>query len=266
MRDVPSSMVRSQAGAPCMSDIMCAPLACDQSVAGGVCTGPCMDGPQPSEAAQCGGAGATCLSRGDGPEAESICARACRPSMNSGCRQGFVCTGFWFTHQDGEPDSPGCFPFCQSDAQCGDGQRCNPRSGQCGMRGFDPTKLADGLACEPVAPGADDPCRGFCVAIDGNQPSKGICASFINLATTQECPDEPLLMQPVGRGGSDNLGLCLFRSCNATQCCPAALTCEDIGMGGDGGCLPVHDPNMPAIECTVARDGGLGSETGVDAR
>lgn len=35
-----------------------------------------------------------------------------------GCRDGYVCTYFWYAQPAEEEESPGCFPFCTSDAQC----------------------------------------------------------------------------------------------------------------------------------------------------
>ena len=93
---------------------------------------------------------------------------------------------------------------------------------------------------------------------------RGICGSFIDLARTQQCPDDPT-MQPLGRGGEDNLAICLFRSCSETHCCGAGLVCENIGMP-EGACLPIDDPQNPNIECTIVRDAGTTTDAQPDAR
>jgi hypothetical protein len=200
---------------------------------------------QANESAQCGGAGTTCLATDQG---DSFCAQSCRAGgAATGCRPGFVCTGLWFAQAGGEADSAGCFPWCQSDAECNGGQRCNPRTGQCGELGFNPMGLPDGSPCPVSDPSA---CRGACLRVS-ESGSTGVCGSFIDLARTRECPDgmgvEPL------NPGRDNLALCAFRQCSASQCCPAGLVCE--GDADLGVCVP-DDPMTPNIGCATGGDAG----------
>ena len=167
----------SRAGLECMDDSMCSGLTCDTQVAGGACTGPCMNGTPASEAMQCGGTGSTCLTAGDGAEAESFCARRCTAgTMNSGCRAGFVCTGFWASHAGGMPDTAGCVPFCTNDMQCVSGQRCNTRTGECSMTGANPMGLPDGAPRRLPAMGQPDPFSGACAP--GRDPGRAGMRGF----------------------------------------------------------------------------------------
>jgi hypothetical protein len=80
--------------------------------------------------------------------------------------------------------------------------------------------------------------------------STGICGSFINTATQSACPDEPTLIEPIARHGTDNLGLCLFRSCSASRCCPSGLVCEADSPGATEGTCSTGSPTTPTIACT----------------
>lgn len=93
----------------------------------------------------------------------------------------------------------------------------------------------------------------------------GICGSFINVATTTACPDEPTLLQPLGRSGSDNLGLCILRTCSATQCCPSGLVCEVQQVGDTEGLCVFDEPTFPHIGCEAETDAGATGDGGTDA-
>ncbi len=247
----------SRAGLECMDDSMCNGLTCDTEVVGGACTGTCMNGTPASEAMQCGGAGSTCLTAGDGAEAESFCTKRCTAgTMNSGCRAGFVCTGFWASHMGGTPDTPGCVPFCANDMQCRSGQRCNPRNGECSMTGPNPMGLPDGAPCRLPAMGQPDPCRGSCFTVV-DSGTMGICGSIIDLARVRECPEDPMNIEPLAPPSGDNLAFCLFRNCSATQCCSGGTVCE--GEDGTGFCT-IDDPMTPNIACEAGADAGAPSD------
>ncbi len=252
--DVPR--VPSRAGLPCIDDTMCGILTCDTTVAMGICTGMCNNGSAASEAAQCGGSGGTCVSIGDEPMSTTLCTKSCRATAASGCRPGYVCTGFWYTHAGAMPDAPGCMPQCSDDLHCNAGERCNVRTGACGMMGSDPTKLADGQACTLPAMGEPSPCRGICFTVSSTDRTRGVCGSFIDLSTVMECPDDPMNVQPLGRMGADNKGLCIFLSCSATNCCPEGMTCQGAAGAADGTCSPVRDPIATVIACTGSGDAG----------
>lgn len=255
-RATPSEPPAVRCGLPCQSTDDCGgTLHCDTSVREGFCTGSCMGGTFVEETAQCGGPGSTCLSLGDGEVAIRGCAKACRATMNSGCRRGFVCTGYWYTHADRLPDAPGCVPFCTLDTHCIMGERCNVRTGRCGTSSVDETKLADGLPCVPVLPGEASACRGFCVAVNRNDASEGLCASFVDLAVNEQCPDEPDLIAVDHGLGQDNLGICMKRRCSPTQCCPGAMSCEQTA-GTMGECMPSDDPARVTIGCLMDADAG----------
>jgi len=252
-----SGVSRSRAGSRCTEDRECEPLTCDRTVLEGLCTATTcyQTTSQANEAAQCGGIGATCLTEGDGAQANAYCLQACVPSTFPSCRPGHVCTGFWYTHRGGMPDSPGCFPFCAEDAHCNAGERCNERTGKCQMAVPNPALLADGQPCRIPSPMDPSPCKGLCLRVVTGNPI-GLCGSFVDLARTTQCPDDPMAIQPLGRTGMDNLGVCIFRRCSATQCCPAGLVCEGEG---DPGTCSVDDPLEPNVACDG--DGGMRDAT-----
>ncbi len=257
----------SRAGLACDGDGGCGELLCDRSVRGGTCTGPCTNnGVLVSEQQQCGGAGATCLSFGDAPDARSQCTSACRPSRAGSCRSGFICTGYWYTHEGATPDTPGCAPFCTSDAHCPEGERCNARTGACSATGSDETRIADGLPCVVPAAGEPSPCRGLCFDTSLSRSGLGLCGSLVDLSARPTCGD-PALSEPIGRLGADNLGICLFRRCDATRCCPSGLRCF-VAFAGDseGSCDRDHgEPMQPSIACDAADAGDAGEDSAADA-
>ncbi len=262
---VDSGISPSRAGLACNDDTMCGTLTCDTSVAMGICTGMCNNGSAASEAAQCGGSGSTCVSIGDEPQSTTLCTKSCRATATSGCRPGYVCTGFWYTHAGAMPDAPGCMPQCSANSHCNAGETCNVRTGQCGMMGSDPTKLADGQACTPAAMGQPSPCRGICFTVSSTDRTRGVCGSFIDLSTVMECPDDPMNVQPLGRMGADNKGLCIFRGCSATNCCPGGMTCQGAAGAADGTCSPVRDPMATVIACGAGPDAGADSGVRADS-
>jgi hypothetical protein len=107
--------------------------------------------------------------------------------------------------------------------------------------------------------GQPSPCRGICFVVSSTDRTHGVCGSFIDIALTQECPDEPMVVQPRAPMG-DNLAICIFRDCSATQCCPRGMTCEGSMPGATmGACFPIDDPMSPNVACT-----GGGSDGGTD--
>lgn len=237
-----------RAGQPCMTDFDCGGLSCDTSVPGGTCTSACTNSSSVDrEQAQCGGTGTTCLATSD---VDAACVQACiaaqgnRPSR---CRSGFVCTGLWFAQASGMPDSNGCFQFCSRDADCQPGVQCNPRTGRCGEMPENPMGLADGTPCAVSDPSA---CRGTCFQVS-QTGSTGICGSFIDLERTRDCPDG-MGVEPLTPGG-DNLGLCIFRRCDESICCPRGTVCE--GDGGASGFCTIDTPESPNIACSVGDAG-----------
>lgn len=237
----------SRAGLTCAMDGECgAALTCDVDIPGGFCTAECTDGTQASERSQCGGAGSTCLSYGDGDEAISYCTRTCTPTARPGtagaCRPGQACTGWWFTHETYEPDAVGCDLFCTADSQCG-AERCNLRTGECG-EAADMAARADGEPCDPTVetgtPARNRQCRGICFQI-GDMPSQGQCGSHIDLTVTPRCPDAPERIAPEAPTDDagerlDNLGECLFKTCATNADCTAPLTCLPAMNGAPPTC------------------------------
>ncbi len=242
--DVPST----RAGAPCTNpDPMggvdrasCgAALRCLPTESTPACSLDCFDSASQSvERAMCGGGSSTCLTLGDRPDEESFCALACDPAARPGapgsCRAGFVCTGWWFTHASGRADAPGCAGFCARDADCPAGLRCNTREGLCGTRLPDPTRLPDGSPCDPTVtelpPGEtfrrNTQCRGMCLDAADFSPHQGICGSYLDLAVSSSCPDDPARVLPLTGPDPDNLALCVERSCARNADCRAPLVCR----------------------------------------
>jgi hypothetical protein len=144
-----------------------------------------------------------------------------------------VCTGFWFSQNGGVPDSPGCYPFCQNDAECvgvvnGDAGTmfCNNRTGRCSNTGVNPTLRADGEPCNPmeISTTGRAQCRGLCFAVSAADRTRGNCGSFLNIQVTPTCPDRPTEIQPITRA-NDNQGICIFRTCMRNADCTSPHVC-----------------------------------------
>jgi hypothetical protein len=220
------------AGRRCAGDEDCNSnlLICDTSSPQAICTATCtQSADQRIEAAQCGGNITTCL--GDGVNF-ATCTRACRAmrdgEANGGCADNRVCTGLWISRANGG-DRTGCYPHCQVDGDCTLQTRCNPRTGACGQPA-DNRKLADGEPCTGV-----DDCRGLCIATSTTGGTGAQCASFINLALTQLCPDDPQNIFPAWPTG-DDLGICVFKSCTSNNDCTPPLSCR-VAITGSLACI-----------------------------
>ncbi len=234
------------AGGTCTT-AMCGPggaLLCTTLAAGGYCTQDCTPGSTPEERSQCGGDGSTCLTGSPFSSAGAgICTRTCNTAATSeatgGCRAGMVCTGFWFNQTSGLPDDPGCFPHCQTDAHCTgtvfsgtSTPRCNVRTGLCSNVPLNLALTVDGNACDPAAIEGSGvgTCRGTCFNVDSD-PTHGVCGSYINLAVTPSCPDNPSFIQPLA-APDDNRALCLLKACANNSGCTTPLRCVYPERGG----------------------------------
>lgn len=258
--------VPTRASGPCTSDDDCAGLSCDDTVGGGFCSADCTNSAsQVTEQRQCG-RGGTCLSIGD-EDPTTFCARACTPSARTeatgACRAGTICTSWWYTHADDE--TPGCDVFCATDANCLTGEHCHPRTGFCEDTAPSTTLRADGEACNPqMEPdqGPSTQCRGICFAVsDEMHPREGICGSLVNLGVTTRCPDLPDRIFPEAPsnedGRTDNLGLCIYKTCTTAADCAAPLQCTVDTAGGPSYCD--YASNGDPI------DGGTGDAAVTDA-
>ncbi len=282
----PTDGPASRAGASCTmpgeADPACGDgdLQCVPTQTTPICTADCENNSsQAMERAACGGNGSTCLTQGDPPGmTASLCAAACRPAGTTpatmACRAGNVCTGWWFTHAGGRPDTTGCFPFCDADSQCGMGMHCNTRTGDCGPMGVDMTRLPDGAPCNPrmtvMVPGETQPrniqCRGICFRVTDDQ-TQGICGSLMNIRASTMCPDDPDNVQPRAPMGTDNLALCIWRGCTTNSDCRSPHICRFPEQDG----MPVTDadplcdyPTM-AQRTGIAGDGGMPGDAATDA-
>lgn len=241
-------------GAPCSTDRQCAPWSCDTgTVAGGHCTGACRPSSQQSvEEVQCG-LGASCVGSS---ESDGVCARTCRAgAVSSGCRPGMICSGAWPSQPDGQPDRAGCIAFCSTDGDCPSPGSCNRRTGRCNES---PENLAGRADGQPCSLSDSSACRGTCfqVAADGDT---GICGSLIDLERRRDCLDG-MGVEPLAPTG-DNLGICVFRRCDRSLCCPSGLVCE--GDESTGFCT-IDDPGTPNLSCDTDASSGA-SDASADA-
>lgn len=218
------------AGAPCHNDDDCATdlgMLCDARPPGGMCTTACTSsGDTTAEEKQCGGDRTTCLVS---PPDQELCTASCTPGFRGGdCAPGQACQSFWPLFDT--PDDPGCYPYCTNDDECPPTKSCD-RFGNCGP-GVDLDALADGEPCT-FPPGSNEPevpCRGACLRPDSLVPEQGLCASFIHLAETDRCPDVRDAMRPLT--GDDDIGLCVYRSCDTDDDCTPPLACIPTAEGG----------------------------------
>lgn len=273
----PTPTGTSRAGAMCTDTAMCgAGLECDTDFRDGFCYAECTNNSaQACEAAQCGGNGATCLSLGDGADATSFCTATCNPTARTGmpgaCRAGTVCTGWWYTHDTGDPDRTGCEYFCSNNSHCPAGMACNTRTGECGMAAA-MTLRADGEPCDPTRDPNDGPsvqCRGYCF-VETDVEREGICGSLINVGATPDCFDNPTLTHPIApsdtNGRTDNLGICIYRECTTDADCTLPLHCVAGESGEPNVCT--YGDGIPAPDGGVrdaATDAAPADATPVDA-
>lgn len=217
----------------CVNDDRCDSelLLCDNTSPQARCTSKCNNNArQEIEQEECGGPEATCLAVGRG---DASCTKACDTAGSGAavprrCDSGGVCTRFWPYMSD---TVAGCHNFCQTAADCG-GAPCNPRMGVCGET-IDDTLLPDGRPCDPTSP--ERGCRGACFVV-GSSVTQGLCGSYINAALRSRCPDgAQSVMPPLAPGGpgvTDDLTLCLYRSCRTTSDCTAPLVCRGDVVSG----------------------------------
>lgn len=225
-------------GARCADVSACAEgLRCDDA-RNGLCTRACEDlgDDDEGESRACGADGLRCVRGEEG----ATCLVGCDPRARVGtvgaCRVGEVCTGGWWLDPQLLPDAPGCVRWCSADADCaGDprGPRCNPRLGRCASVGEDRARLPDGYPCDPreTVRVEGDPvprsavCRGFCAGVADDDPSRGVCASFVDRARFARCPDDGTVVSQRGPFGADNLALCIWRRCVDDCTCPPGTAC-----------------------------------------
>lgn len=234
---------RCEMDTDCIDGQSCVPTA-----QGRICTTDqgCEQGARADEESQCGGRGSTCVLYGStSTQRLDICVRGCVATATSerlgACGEGFVCTTNWLRQPTGSMESsPGCMPHCTTDAHCagvmtGDAGAgvCNTRTGFCSTTGSNMMLLADGMACNPMNT-ATPQCRGLCFATSSTNRTQGLCGSFINLRTTQQCPDYDIETMAPRVPQGDNLAVCIFRNCDTNAQCSNGLVCvypeDTMGM------------------------------------
>ena len=77
-------------------------------------------------------------------------------------------------------------------------------------------------------------------------------------------PEDSDAVRIVWTQAGDNQGLCLFRSCSASECCPAGTVCENVGSLGTVCNFP-DDPMSANIACTGGGDAGADGGAVVDS-
>ena len=227
-------------GRRCTGDTDCADgQTCITTAQGRICTTGegCEQGARADEESQCGGRGSTCLLYGStATQRLDICVRGCVATATSerlgACGEGFVCTTSWLRQPTGSTEAtPGCLPHCTTDAHCagvvlGDAgaMRCNTRTGQCVNTPPAMTLRTDGSPCNPMMTGVPQ-CRGICFSLSAMRPTEGLCGSFINLRTTQQCADYDLETMAPRVPQGDNLAVCIFKNCDTNAQCSDGLVC-----------------------------------------
>jgi hypothetical protein len=285
----PADAGASRAGAACTmpdpmggADPACGDgeLLCIPTPSTPICTSGCENNPsQTNERTQCGGAGSTCLTQGDGMNARSNCFASCRTAgttaATGACRAGFVCTGWWFTHMGGTPDATGCFPHCSQNSDCPMGSMCNARTGTCGATGVDMTRLPDGSPCNPrmtaMVPGETQArniqCRGICFSTSSDAPTQGICGSLMNIRASTMCYDDPENVAARAPQGTDNLAICIWRNCTSNSDCRSPHICrfpEDASDMPISDADPLCDFPTPAQRTGIVGDAGAPADAATD--
>lgn len=267
---------RTTASSPCMDETTCENIETPQCLpfnGAGFCTGTCMPGTSTQERTACG-VGGTCVSgvplqAQGGGTIPGICMQSCTPSASSmaagACREGQVCTGFWYNNEGATPDNPGCWLFCTQDSQCmgsQGGNFCNVRTGQCAMAASNPALLADGSPCNGM--GTTAQCRGTCFRTSSTRPTQGICGSFVNLARSQQCPDNAM-QAPLARAGMDNTAICLWRPCTTNSDCSMGHICRlpEDAMGAPVEAPATCDYPTTAQPTGITGDGGVRADGAV---
>lgn len=232
------SMVRT--GRRCAMDEDCIDgQSCIPTAQGRICTTGegCEQGMRADEESQCGGRGSTCLLYGStSTQRLDLCLRGCVATATSerlgACAAGFVCTTSWLRQPTGSMEATaGCLPHCTTNEHCagvvlGDAgaPNCNPRTGYCSATAPNMMLRPDGSPCNPMMTTTPQ-CRGLCFATSSTNRTEGLCGSFINLRTTQQCPDYDLETMAPRVPQGDNLAVCIFKSCDTNAQCSDGLRC-----------------------------------------
>lgn len=149
-----------------------------------------------------------------------------------------------FTDDAGNFTTAGCLPQCNSDADCGGGLSCNPKTGGCSTTVV--TGQALGSTCvQPTADsGTTDPCRGTCIGFvhnSGQDPFTFMCAENCTLGASPSCGWG-------GPGTGPSPAACLFVS-------TIILDNGGAGIGDRGSCGQLCNDNCgcanPDLVCNA---------------
>jgi hypothetical protein len=149
-----------------------------------------------------------------------------------GCRGNDLCFALTTTTTGGVGY---CWGGCQTNADCQDGQQCEPDVGLCVVSPVTPSK-SFGSACTPT-----DSAMGTCNCLYGDT-TMGYCTTVCSVGSKLQCPMgstcDPLEFRVLGYT-EPNLGMggyCTL-TCADGGACPTGATCTDAVAGGPD-CIP----------------------------
>jgi len=123
-----------------------------------------------------------------------------------------------------------CLPQCNSDADCGSGKTCNPRTGGCGTTVT--TGKAVGEPCVQDLEGGTNECKGICIGFvhdSGDDPFTYMCAENCTAGASPSCGWG-------GPGSGPATAACLFTS-------TVIIDKGGPGLGDFGSCGQLCDCN-----------------------
>ena len=257
-------------GAPCVTDADCpvgpggeTPLICmtptstaeftTGSPQGGYCTARCRDTDECVALDVLSGCGLIDEQTGDG-----YCIGLCTPNggqINCLSNRAQAC----FQLDDDTPTVGACFPVCQSDAACGDGQFCDQgRTGLGLCTTTEPPGGDIGAPCTNETAEAD--CKsGICITLldaPGGSPTGSFCSANCTFGLLAGCGStapagtarDAICLQPQrATGDVGDLGLCFELCDTAADCTQAGWICDPLTADGQtqvgrvGECVPPGD-------------------------
>jgi len=226
-----------------------------------------------TENTDCGGAEDQCLTMGDG---ENRCTRACDLETEAACPDGYQCSPVEEDSSTGQcvPENLTCADRC-SDKSCGEGERCDPITGQCrepfglcetgctvsSMCGDGPDDIClsvrgapDGermcaTGCDPEAENPDCPVDYSCSPLDPEgDPNRGVCfpikGTCKERCADKDCPDGQNCNRLTGQCEEAQYGACEQGCENSGQCGGQQDLCLNLPLADGPHCwLDCSGPN-----------------------
>jgi hypothetical protein len=211
--DPPPGPSAGAVGAPCVSEDDCDSGLCiptEEGFRDGYCS------------QYCGGRGgddcpdeSACIPVGRGM---ALCFNTCDPDL-SDCRLGYGCAG------DLRLPAPVCIPGCDTDADCSEGQICDPDTGfgEAGSCYNPDSRLGDACTDDDVCPP-----DSYCLDEESSGWPAGSCLGYgCDPSSNTGCPSGATCL-PTRRGG----GLCV-QSCEDDASCRDGYSCQASEMYPD---------------------------------